>query len=415
MKAEIISIGTELLLGQITNTNARFLSERLNDLGLHVYFHTVVGDNPDRLRSQLEISTSRSDVLIFTGGLGPTKDDLTKECIARFLGRELELNQAAMEQIKQFFQSRKTRMTANNQRQAMVIKGCRLFPNENGLAPGMAVAEKGKHFLLFPGPPSELQPMFEKYGTAYLQKLNPNRQVVYSKVMRFCGIGESSLEMELQDLIDGQTNPTIAPLAKEGEVTLRMTSLSASKEAAEENMRDLIEEIKRRVGEYVYGWDDDELPSVLVRLLQENGMTISVAESCTGGLLSHYITGVSGASAVFPGGTVCYATRIKQLLGLGTDVIEQDGVVSGRCARELAVNIRRQFGTDVGLGITGVAGPTPQEGKPIGLVYIGIALGQQTIVKEVHLGGNRSKIKLRAAKLAMFWTIKAIEQTLQKG
>ena len=244
MKAEIIAIGTELLLGQIANTNAQYISEQLAMFGIPVYYHTVVGDNPQRILAQLEISAQRSDILIFTGGLGPTKDDLTKETIAQFINRSLELDQKSMTQIQDFFETRNVVMTENNSRQAMVIEGAHIFQNNHGLAPGMAVEDRQKHYLLFPGPPKELKPMFTEYAIPYLVELLPEKHIVHSKVMRFIGIGESTLETELQDLIDNQSNPTIAPLAKEGEVTLRLTSLAKSIDEAEQMMKEVIIEIE---------------------------------------------------------------------------------------------------------------------------------------------------------------------------
>lgn len=411
MKAEIIAIGTELLLGQIVNTNAQFISEQLAHLGVPVYYHSVVGDNRDRLLAQLEISVTRSDILIFTGGLGPTKDDLTKETIAHFLDTRLLMDQQAMEKITQFFQKRKIFMTENNQRQALVLEGSHILQNETGLAPGMALEWQGKHFILFPGPPNELHPMFLNHASHYLQNILPYKKVVYSKVMRFCGIGESALETKLQDLIDHQTSPSLAPLAKEGEVTLRLTSYTSDQEEAELEMSSLIQEISSRVGEYLYGWDDDSLESVLVGLLAEQGMTLSIAESCTGGLLSHSITKVAGASQVFLGGVVCYSKQSKHdQLHVPQDVLEQNGAVSASTARSLADEVKKKFGSHIGVSVTGVAGPHMQEEKPIGLVYIGISLPTRTLVKEVKLVGNRLAIQTRAVKTALYYLLKEIKR-----
>jgi nicotinamide-nucleotide amidase len=406
MKAEIISIGTELLLGQITNTNAQFISEQLAILGVPVYYHSVVGDNRDRFIAQLEISAARSDILIFTGGLGPTKDDLTKETLAHFLGCGLALDQQAMEQITRFFQSRKIHMTENNQRQALVLEGAHILPNETGLAPGMAKESNGQHFILFPGPPKELQPMFLNQAVPYLQSILPEKKVVYSKVMRFCGIGESALETQLQDLIDQQSSPTLAPLAKEGEVTLRLTSYTSSVDEAEKEMNEVINEITSRVGEYLYGWDDDSLEGVLVQLLAQKGLSLSTAESCTGGLLGHHITKVPGASKVFFGGAICYTNQAKyEQVDVPLQLLEKEGAVSALTAQALAYHVKQKFHSSVGISITGVAGPDSQEDKPIGLVYIGISLPDRTLVKEVHLGGHRQTIQSRATKLALYYTI----------
>lgn len=412
MKAEIIAIGTELLLGQIANTNAQFISEQLAALGIPVYFHTVVGDNPTRLRAQLEISTKRSDILIFTGGLGPTKDDLTKDTIASFIHRSLVVDEEGLEQVVSFFRKRNVPMTDNNIKQAMVIEGATVFPNKTGLALGMAVHNEGKHYLLFPGPPNELKPMFIHYAVPYLRQIVPEANVVYSKVMRFCGIGESALEKELEDLIDAQENPTIAPLAKQGEVTIRLTSFAKNKEEAEQSMQDTIKEITSRVGEYLYGWDDDTLESVACSLLKKRKWTLAAAESCTGGLFSHSICTISGASEVFKGSVVCYTNEIKEeIVGVPKSVLLKEGAVSSSTACFLAQGVKERFHSDVGLSITGVAGPATQEGKPVGLVYIGMHLPSGEVVKELRLAGDRNSIQVRASKLALFYLIKE----LQKG
>jgi nicotinamide-nucleotide amidase len=411
MKAEIISIGTELLLGQIVNTNAQYISEQLAMLGIPVYYHSVVGDNPERIRSQLEISTERSDILIFTGGLGPTKDDLTKETIAQFLQRSLVLDEVAMEQIRDFFKKRNVVMTSNNERQAIVIEESTIFQNKNGLAPGMVQYSQSTHFMLFPGPPRELKPMFEEYAIPYLLGILPEKKIVHSKVMRFCGIGESALETKLQDLIDAQTNPTIAPLAKEGEVTLRLTSLANSVAEAEKDMEEVIEKIMSRVGTYLYGWDNDTLQSVLISLLAEKNLMISTAESCTGGLLGQMISQVPGASTVFAGGFTCYTNKIKQqMLGISDKVIEDVGVVSEEVAQLLSENIKEKLQTDIGVAITGVAGPSEQEGKPVGNIYLGFTFPHRSFVKEINLTGTRQAIQLRAVKLALYYLINEVQK-----
>jgi nicotinamide-nucleotide amidase len=419
LKAEIIAIGTELLLGQIVNSNAQFISDQLAMLGISVYYHSVVGDNPERIKAQLDISVRRSNLIIFTGGLGPTKDDLTKETIANFIHRSLVLDQDAMKSIEQYFSTRSMEMTENNRRQAMVIEGSSIFINDHGLAPGMAVFEKNiledtedTYFLLFPGPPKELQPMFTTYTVPYLLSILPEKKVLHSRVMRFCGIGESTLETRIQDLIDTQTNPTIAPYAKEGEVTLRLSSLTKDVDEAERAMERVITEITARVGEFLYGWDQDSLASVVVKGVGKKHLTMSTAESCTGGLLGHLISKVPGASQVFKGGSISYANEIKELqLGVPKEVLEQYGAVSEQTAQYMAEGVKERYQTDIGLSITGVAGPDSSEAKPVGLVYLGFSFPTYTIVKNIHLGGNREAIQLRAAKLALFYLVKE----LQKG
>lgn len=411
MNAEIIAVGTELLLGQIANTNAQFLSEELNALGFSVYFHSVVGDNAGRLERQLEIAAGRSQLIVLTGGLGPTADDITKEVVAKIVGRRLVTDQEALAVIERFYRERQIKMTENNKRQALVLEGSHIFPNETGLAPGMAVEHEGVHYLLFPGPPKELKPMFLKHARPYLLKLSPEQGIVFSKVMRFCGIGESALESRLEDLIEQQSNPTIAPLAKEGEVTLRLTCHGPSKEKAEQMIAGLVNEILKRVGQYHYGWDEQSLEEVLVQRLKEKGWSVATAESCTGGLISHLISRVSGASQVFMGGVVSYTNESKRKhLHIPEEILTRHGAVSEETAKLMAAHVRRSFGADLGLSITGVAGPTQQEEKPIGLIYMGIASQQGEKVIPLKLMGERQVIQERAAKLALFYLIKALEQ-----
>lgn len=403
MKTEIIAVGTELLLGQIVNSNAAFLSEQLNAIGFPVYYHSVVGDNPHRLQQQLEIARSRSDIIVLTGGLGPTKDDLTKDTLGQFLGLELILDAKAMKHVQSFFTHRRIKISSNNERQAMVIEGSEVFPNDHGLAVGIAIEKDHKHYLMFPGPPKELKPMFEHYAQAYLRSLRSEETIIYSRVMRFCGIGESMLEEKLQDVMDEQSNPTIAPLAKQGEVTLRLTSWASDEQSAQLLMEPIIEEIIQRVGIYHYGWDEEQLEEVFVHALAQKKWTLATAESCTGGLISHSITTVDGVSHVFVGGIVCYTTKVKEeAVGLSKDIIRNDGVISKAAAKGLAEAIRTRFQSDIGLSITGVAGPDKQESKPVGLIYIGLALPDRTVVHEMRLAGTREMIQTRAAKLAIF-------------
>ncbi|GAA0366034.1 competence/damage-inducible protein A [Bacillus horti] len=410
MRAEIIAIGTELLLGQIVNTNAQFLSEQLAALGIPVYYHSVVGDNPERLKKQIEISAERSSLLIFTGGLGPTKDDLTKETLAEFVNRKLVLDEAAMNSITQFFSERNVTMTENNKRQAIVLEGSHVLHNETGLAPGMAFQEDETLYMLLPGPPKELRPMFIHFGIPYLSTFLPEKKVVHSKVMRFCGIGESALETELLDLIDQQTSPTIAPLAKDGEVTLRLTSYAKSVSEAEQEMEELVAEIQSRVGPFLYGWNEESLEQVAVNKLQVKGYTVAFAESCTGGLLSSFITRAEGASKVFQGSVVCYSNEIKnRQLNVPQIVLDKEGAVSEKTASIMAQEIRKLYHSDVGISITGVAGPTTQEDKPIGLVFVGFALPDRTFVKELRLGGQRDSIQIRAAKQALYTLIRELD------
>lgn len=411
MKAEIIAVGTELLLGQIANTNAQFLSQKLAEVGIGVYYHTVVGDNADRLYRLIEEAFTRSDLIIFSGGLGPTKDDLTKETVAQAVHRPLVHDETALERIVAYFDRRGVKMTENNRKQALVVEDSKVLPNDHGMAPGMAIEYKGKYLMMLPGPPRELYPMFTTYGLPYLLSLISDQYVVHSKVLRFFGIGESALEEELIDLIDGQSNPTIAPLAKEGEVTIRLTAKAKSITEAEEMIRVIEQEIEERVGEFIYGYDDDLLESVLVRKLTEQNETVAFAESITGGLVSHMVTSVPGSSAILKGSIVCYTNDVKHhLLAVPKDVLAEAGAVSEEAARVLAEEVRLRLGSTYGVSITGEAGPTASEDKPVGLVYIGATDGTQTQVKTFRLSGQRTAIQSRAAKHAIFTMLERIKK-----
>ncbi|USG68014.1 competence/damage-inducible protein A [Brevibacillus ruminantium] len=413
MRAEIIAVGTELLLGQIANTNAQFLSQKLAEIGIGVYFHTVVGDNTERLMETIKLAASRSDLVIFSGGLGPTQDDLTKETVASYIETGLVTDSVAMERIEAFFRQRGIVMTQNNCKQALVFDRGVVFPNDTGMAPGMAAEYKGSTFVLLPGPPSELYPMVDRYAMPFFISLLPERQVFHSHVLRFYGIGESALEERLLDLIEGQDNPTIAPYAKEFEVTLRVTARANTVEQAEQLIEPVETEIRKRLGEFIYAEGETSLHEVLVEELKKNGKTIACAESCTGGKVASLITSVPGSSAVMRGGIVCYTNDAKHdLVDIPREVLETDGAISEQTAKLLAENIRHKLGSDCGISVTGVAGPDPSEEKPVGLVYIGVAVdGLPTLVKEVRLAGSRHAIVGRAAKFALFYAL----QRLKKG
>jgi nicotinamide-nucleotide amidase len=410
MKAEIIAVGTELLLGQIANTNAQFLSQKLAEVGIDVYYHTVVGDNADRLYDLIQQALTRSDLIIFSGGLGPTKDDLTKETVARALGKTLVHDEQALQRIIAYFEQRGMTMTENNRKQALVVEGSHVLPNDHGMAPGMVIEHEGKYLIMLPGPPRELYPMFTVYGLPHLLSLISDQYVVHSKVLRFFGIGESALEEELIDLIDGQTNPTIAPLAAEGEVTIRLTAKAKTVAEADVLIRGVEQEIEKRVGRYIYGYNDDSLASVMVRELAERGETVSFAESITGGLISHLVTSIPGSSAVLKGSVVCYTNEVKEQLGVPSQVLKSEGAVSEDAARILAERIRSQLSSTYGISITGEAGPHASEAKPIGLVYIGISDGKRTEIKMFRLSGQRAGIQLRAAKHAIFTMLERIKK-----
>lgn len=410
LNAEIIAVGSELLLGQITNTNARFLSEELAKIGINVYYHTVVGDNPGRLKKAIETAQSRADLIVFSGGLGPTKDDLTKEMIAKTLGVGLVKDEQAMQLIEQFFRKRSMPMTPNNRKQANVLAGSTVLPNDTGLAPGMALKKDGKIYMLFPGPPSELEPMFVRYGRPYLLNELNKVEKIESRVLRFFGIGEAVLETELEDLIDRQTNPTIAPLAGDGDVTVRLTAKEDSDKKRKEMLDALEKEILQRVGSYFYGYDDTNIMQELARLLKEKNLTIAVAESLTGGLFQEKATAIPGASQWFKGGIVSYTNDVKiNVLKVKEETINSDGAVSDTCATEMAKNVKTLLGADIGISFTGVAGPDPSEGKEPGTVYCGIAAGKEPPKSFLFkLAGNREAIRRRAVNHGAWFALKEV-------
>lgn len=404
MKAEIISVGTELLLGQICNTNAQYLSNKLAEIGIDVLFHTAVGDNRSRLKQVIQYAQERSDLILFTGGLGPTKDDLTKETIATHLGKTLIEDPTSMEQIIHYFKQRNIPMTENNRKQAHVIEGSTVLPNDHGMAPGMVVQLENIHYLLLPGPPRELIPMFDQYAIPYLQSLFQEQFIVHSKVLRFFGIGESALEEKLIDLIDRQSNPTIAPLANHAEVTIRITAKAKSLTEANQMIHEVETEIESRVGEHIYGYNDDSLAKVVSRLLRDQSLQLALAESCTGGMISQMLTSLPGASDIFAGGVVSYSSFAKtNVLQVPVEVVKDHGTVSGDTAKAMANSTRQQFHSDVALSVTGVAGPDSVEGHPVGTVFVGLASPQGTEFYALQLSGSRENIQLRAAKYALFY------------
>ncbi|WP_257351472.1 competence/damage-inducible protein A [Pseudalkalibacillus decolorationis] len=412
MNAEIIAIGSELLLGQIANTNAQFISKGLAEQGINVFYHSVVGDNKERLLSVIETAEQRSDLLIFTGGLGPTKDDLTKETIAQHLGTTLVENKDAMQQIEAYYQKTGQVMSENNRRQALVFDGAEVLPNKNGMAPGIGLELENKLYMLFPGPPKELQPMFMNYGLPFLQGFREDNSLIYSRVLRFYGIGESALETKLMDLIDEQTNPTIAPLAGNFEVTLRLTAKCESTAKGIEMIEKVEQEIFDRVGDYFYGYDETTLVDEVLKTLKVRNETISCAESLTGGFFGHEITKISGAGQVLQGGIICYQNEIKeQQLKIPKQVLDQDGAVSEACAKLMAENVRELFNSDYGIGFTGVAGPNEMEGKPSGTVFIGIATPKGTFVYPLRLAGDRNAVRTRTINYGLFYLKKLLEST----
>ncbi|HEY5586867.1 MAG TPA: competence/damage-inducible protein A [Ruminiclostridium sp.] len=393
MKAEILAVGTELLMGQIVNTNAQYISSKLPDVGVGVYYHSVVGDNPDRLEESLKLALERCDVVITTGGLGPTQDDLTKETIAHVFGKKMVLHEESLEVIKGYFNKRGRYMTLNNEKQAYMPEGCIILKNNNGTAPGCIMENGEKVVVMLPGPPSEMKPMFNDLVMPYFKK--KSTVSIESRFLRVFGIGESAMETQILDLIEGQTNPTIATYAKEGEVTLRVSAQIHDGENAESILQPVINEIKKRAGDCLYSDCDQTLDLVAANLLLKKNITISTAESCTGGLISETLTNIPGISKVFIGGAVTYSNSSKvEFLGVNEQTLQKYGAVSRETATEMAEGIRKKLNTDIGVSITGIAGPGGGTAeKPVGLVYVGIAYENGTITKELTLLGNREKVR----------------------
>ncbi|KXH80048.1 competence/damage-inducible protein A [Sporosarcina sp. HYO08] len=412
MKAEIIAVGSELLLGQITNTNAKFISSRLAEVGIDVYYHTVVGDNPARLEDAVKVAQQRADLLIFSGGLGPTKDDMTKESIAKCLGAALVSDNEALRYIESYFMRSGRAMTENNKKQALVLEGSIVLPNKNGMAPGMALTKEGRQYILLPGPPHEMEPMFEQEAIPYLLGATGKKEVILSRVLKFYGIGEAELEFRVQKILEKQTNPTVAPLATPDAVTLRLTAKARSQEQAEQLIAPVEAQIRQLVGEFIYGIDEDTLPSKAAEILKRNGWTISAAESLTAGMFMAELGGESGISSTLQGGTVVYNEKMKvELLGIHPEVLSAHGIVSSECAAALAESVRKKYNSDIGVGLTGAAGPDPHDGQPAGTVWIGIAFKNEAAVTfKLLLSGSRNANRIRATRFALYYLIQYLKE-----
>lgn len=380
---ELISVGTEILLGDILNTDAQYLSIEIAKLGISVIHQSAVGDNRERLLAQLDEAAKRSDIIILSGGLGPTPDDLTKEVCCEFFGKEMFLHEPTVEKIKEYFSSKGIEMAQNNLKQAMLPKDCVIFPNDNGTAPGMAIEKDGVHILVLPGPPRELKPMFQNCAVPYLMQFSD--RIIVSHNIRTFGIGESSMAEKVNDLFDAQ-NPTVAPYAKDGEALLRVTAMAMTKEDAESLCEPIIEEIKKRLDAYVYGVDYNCIEEAVVGMLKEHHLKVATAESCTGGLIAKRITDVPGASEVFECGIISYANGIKhKVLGVSEDDLNKYGAVSEPVAKQMAQGALKVSGADIAVSVTGIAGPdSDSTGKPVGLVYIGLADKENVWVREIR-------------------------------
>ncbi|MDD4074991.1 MAG: competence/damage-inducible protein A [Eubacteriales bacterium] len=393
MKAELVSVGTEILMGQILNTNAQYISQKLAELGVDIYVQTTIGDNHDRLAQCIREGLERADIVILTGGLGPTADDLTKETAADVMGMKLEFDEASLHTLKVRFAAMHKDMTPNNLKQAMFPKDCIIMANPNGTAPGCIMERDGKAVALLPGPPKEMVPMFENHLMPYLQKRSGH--ILYSRVMRIFGKGESQVEYAIRDLMARQSNPTIAPYAKTGEVTLRVTAQCKDAAEGEALVEPVLAQIQEIVGDVVYATHDEELCEVCVKLLKQAQRTVAVAESCTGGMLSSMLVSVPGCSDCFIEGAVTYSNQAKTArLGVAEKTLAGFGAVSEETAREMAEGLRKTSGADYALSTTGIAGPDGGTAdKPVGLVYVGLATPEGTKVAKLSLSGARERIR----------------------
>ncbi|MCR5137500.1 MAG: competence/damage-inducible protein A [Oscillospiraceae bacterium] len=390
---EIISVGTELLLGHITNTDARDISEMLSKIGINVKYHTVVGDNPERLRACVQTAKGRADIIITTGGLGPTCDDLTKQVLAEAFGLPLVRNEDEVRGLYDYIRNRRV-FTQNNFSQAMLPEGCTVFHNLWGTAPGCAFTAEGKTVIMMPGPPVECVPMFRAYGIPYLRALSDEEIVSHS--VRIFGIGESTVDDMFADEMNSMVNPTMAPYAKECDCLLQITAKAASEAEAEAMMAPVISHVRERLGDYVYGMDVECLEEAVFPLLKERGLTFAAAESCTGGEIAKRMTDIPGASAVFVGGAVVYTNEAKaRLLDLDPDMIEEKGAVSFEVAKALAERVREKTGADIGIGVTGLAGPDGDGVHEVGTVYVSMAVEGRTFVRSLSLGPKRTRSFIR--------------------
>lgn len=392
---EILSVGTELLLGNIANTDAQMLSQGLSELGLNVFWHTVVGDNLRRAEEAVALAKKRADIIITTGGLGPTCDDLTKNVLAEAFGKKLVFDEESARRIRSYFQRTGRPMTDNNLQQAMLPEGCTILANDWGTAPGCAFEADGVHVIMLPGPPSECRPMFQYRAKPYLLSLSEG--VIASHTIKLFGIGESTMEAQLRDQMNAMSNPTLAPYAKEGECELRVTAKAATDEEAQALLRPTVEQVKALFGDKVYGVDVPSLEHVVIRGCKEKGLTLGCAESCTGGLIAKRLTDIPGASAAFKGGIVSYTNEIKtDVLHVPDHMLKQFGAVSQEVAAAMAEGARRALNCDVALSSTGVAGPDKDDwDNEVGTMFVAIATRSGTHVRPLHLGSRPMRERLR--------------------
>jgi len=401
MVAELLAVGTELLMGQIANTNAQYITARLQEVGVDVYFHSVVGDNPKRLKASLTQALSRSDLVIMTGGLGPTKDDLTKETVAELFEKKLVPHQESVDSIRNFFARVGRDITLNNLKQADMPEDCIVLKNNNGTAPGCLLSSPLGTVVMLPGPPSEMKPMFDENVIPWL--LKDARNKIYSKYVKVFGIGESKLEDMILDLIEAQTNPTVAPYVKDGVVTIRVTAKCATDAEGQQLVKPIIDEIIARTHDAVFSIEDESMAEVVVKLLKKHKLKITFAESCTGGLLASSVVEIAGASDVFERGYITYSNQAKvEELGVLPAALEDFGAVSEQVALQMANGAFAKSNADLAIAVTGIAGPdggTPE--KPIGLVYIGFKTRKSEWAVKLNFWGNRQRIQHMAVLSAL--------------
>ncbi len=421
MIAEIVTVGTEILLGNIVNTNSAYLAVECANLGLTVYYQSVVGDNEERMKAVIRTALDRSDVVILTGGLGPTEDDLTKEVTAEVMGMPLVEDAHSKERIERYMKEYKKnnsqrRITSNNYKQALIPEGALVLDNHNGTAPGLILEKDGKIAILLPGPPVELKPMFTEEVYPYLRKKQP--EIIYSQVVKICGIGESQVAEDIQDMIQAQTNPTIAPYAKVGEVHLRITAKASDEKEGKKLIKPVVRELKRRFGRNIFATEAEKtLEEAVVDMLRDQQITLALAESCTGGEIAARIVNVPGASQVFTHGFVTYSNRAKRkCLGVKKATLKLEGAVSAKCAKEMAKGGCNAAEADICLSITGLAGPDGgTKETPVGTVFMGCCYNGKVVTREFHFTGNRTKIRQQATAHALAFLRECMMEGISKS
>lgn len=401
MKAEIIAIGTEILLGDIVNTNAQFLAKELAALGIDVYHQSVIGDNEERIIESFEKAFERCDLVITTGGLGPTQDDLTKELGAKYFNKKLVLHEPSLDWIKTYLDMKGEAIVEANKKQAYFPEGSIILPNPNGTAPGSIVSENNKILIILPGPPREMKPMFNDHVKKYLEGITG--EIIKSKILRLFGIGESLMAQKLNNLIQNSKNPTVAPYAKDNDVTLRITAKGNSEKECDDLINPVDKEIKDALGEYIYGEGETSLENVVSEILCNNKLSVSTAESCTGGMIAASLISYPGISDVFKEGAVTYSNESKmKRLGVSKETLDRYGAVSEETAREMAIGIAREANTDISISTTGIAGPGGgTDEKPVGLVYIGVFIKGKVVVNKFNFTGNRERIRRKTTMNAL--------------